>query len=979
MYVPLSRVLLRAPLLPVGVLARARRALAAHPLGAAAVEIASPALARAAAGASRERAMVRYARRAAFRPTPSGLLAGVCVGTLGRTTDLATGTPVAHLAPSWARLDALARALLDEPAVRERVRLRSAPSAVRGAATVHWVGSGDPMAETHTADLDDRLQAILDLTQRWAPWPEVRARARGDDADVGDGDGDGTDAGRDADADELLLVLIDDGLLQTDLAPPLVGAAPGERLRDRLAAIGCTDGARLLETAIAALTDGDLARGRAALAALPGQSERDVHAVLVHRPRKVPRLERAAVERAARLVPLLVRLQEALTPPVAERFASRAIADALDASTEIFGAGAFDLAALAAGDYGVELGEAEKQVEDPAAPANPSPALLALLVDAIANAARGRQMEAVLDADALSAALADHAVAPLPATAELFVAPMRRRPGGRPGAGWLLGLHAPAGASFGRFVHALGAPLEDACAEIVAAECRARPDQERIDVAFAPSAALADLCAHPQVRPRTLALTRWTGAEGDLAPRDLELVADPAAPTALALRTRGPGAPIVPSPLARVRSTAAPAGMIRLLAGWSLHRQHAPWAFSPGPLADLAFIPRIVVDGFVIAPASWRLPRALRDGGGRTALLRWRREARVPRFVQVGEGDQLFPVDLSAPEARADLAGLAEGGRIFEIWPPLDAVVDRDGRRIEAVVAVVDDAAPPGSETVGVGRVPPPREAPPLPGWRTFKLFGTPDRQDELLAEAVVPAIRQAQDAREIDAWFFLRYVDGPGRRPHLRLRVHGTPSAAAFEARLLAALAPAREDGAIATIEIGEYHAEHGRFTPADLPAVHTIFESDSEAAVALLADPDLDRVLLLARALDALASGMGLNLDERHAIAHARRQTAEAWTGVDDEARRQADADFRNHGRALRAALGGAPAGEVLARHRDRIATAARDLPADARARLLPTLLHLCAVRFAGPDPDAERLAYTLWERTLEGLRQPPGRRKR
>src|SRR5450432_2642451 len=980
MYVPLSRVLLRAPLLPVAALARARRALAAHPLGADAIEIASPALAAGTAGASRDRAIGRYARRAAFRPTPSGLLAGVCVGTLGRTTDLATGTPVAHLAPSWARLDALARALLDEPAVRERVRLRSAPSAVRGAATVQWVGPGDPMAETHTADLDDRLQAILDLTQRWAPWPEVRARAQGDDADVGDGDG--TDAGRDADANELLLVLIDDGLLQTDLAPPLVGAAPGERLRDRLAAIGWTDGARLLETAIAALSDGDLARGRAALAALPGQSERDVHAVLVHRPRKVPRLERAAVERAARLVPLLVRLQEALTPPAAERFASRAIADALDASTEIFGAGAFDLAALAAGDYGVELGEGEKQVEDPAAPANPSPALLALLVDAIANAAPGRQMEAVLDPDALSAALADHAVAPLPATAELFVAPMRRRPGGRPGAGWLLGLHAPAGASFGRFAHALGAPLEDACAEIVAAERRARPDQERIDVAFAPSAALADLCAHPQVRPRTLALTRWTGAEGDLAPRDLELVADPAAPTALALRTRGPGAPIVPSPLARVRSTAAPAGMIRLLAGWSLHRQHAPWAFSPGPLADLAFIPRIVVDGFVIAPASWRLPGALRGGGGRAALLRWRREARVPRFVQVGDGDQLFPVDLSAPEARADLAGLAAGGRIFEIWPPLDAVVDRDGRRIEAVVAVVDDAAPPGLDTVGIGRVPPPREAPALPGWRTFKLFGTPDRQDELLAGSVVSAIRQAQGAHEIDAWFFLRYVDGPGRRPHLRLRVHGTPSAAAFEARLLAALAPVREDGAFATIEIGEYHAEHGRFTPADLPAVHAIFESDSEAAVALLADPDLDRVLLLARALDALASGMGLNLDERHAIARSRRQAAESWTAVDDEDRRQADADCRRHGRALRAALGGAenaPSDDVLTRHRARIATAARDLPADARARLLPTLLHHCAVRFAGPDPDAERIAYTFWERTLEGLRKSPGLRKR
>ena len=45
MYVPLSRVLLRAPLLPVRALARARRALLADPLGALAIELASPSLA----------------------------------------------------------------------------------------------------------------------------------------------------------------------------------------------------------------------------------------------------------------------------------------------------------------------------------------------------------------------------------------------------------------------------------------------------------------------------------------------------------------------------------------------------------------------------------------------------------------------------------------------------------------------------------------------------------------------------------------------------------------------------------------------------------------------------------------------------------------------------------------------------------------------------------------------------------------------
>ena len=116
----------------------------------------------------------------------------------------------------------------------------------------------------------------------------------------------------------------------------------------RLDALGEADAARALEHALDALAAGDLARGAAGLASLPGGGDdAGVHAVLVHRPRQPPTLERAAVERAARLAPLLVRLQDALAPPAGERFAQPALADALDAATELFGGGAFDVAALA--------------------------------------------------------------------------------------------------------------------------------------------------------------------------------------------------------------------------------------------------------------------------------------------------------------------------------------------------------------------------------------------------------------------------------------------------------------------------------------------------------------------------------------------------------------------------------------------------------------------------------------------------------
>ncbi|HXT99879.1 MAG TPA: thiopeptide-type bacteriocin biosynthesis protein, partial [Polyangia bacterium] len=890
-------------------------------------------------------------------------------------TAIATGKPAARLGPSWERIDGLARALLDDPRLRERTRLRVAPSALQGASVVRWLGPADPFDEMHEAELIAPLPAILTAAARWTPWSEVRAAA-------------GTPADDPDAADELLLTLLDDGLLQSDLAPPIIGDPAGAFMCARLAALGEGDAERALAKANEALAAGKLAAGAAGLALLPGGSDdAGVHAVLVHRPQRPPTLERAAVERAARLAPLLVRLQDALAPPAAERFAQPALADALDAITELDGGGAFDVAALATGDYGVEL-----DGDDEAPHHAPDATVLALLLDAIADAGRRRRAEATLDAQALEAALRAVPGPRLPCSAELFLAPVARRPRQPPGTGWLLGLHAPAAASLGRFGHALGTEAIAAIAELDAAERNARPLETTVDVAFAPAPALADLAARPKTSRRTLALSRWSDDEHrqDLAPGHLDLVADPDEPDALALRERSTGEPIVPASFARLRSRTAPAGIARLLVGWSLWRQHASWAVPLGPLGGLTAIPRLCLDGFVIAPASWRLPPDVRTPA---AIRRWRKAAAVPRYVQLGDGDELLPVDLEAPGAPSDLAN---HDRVFEIWPPLGATVDRDGRRLEAVVMLVED--PDSADIAGharraaaiksAGDVPPPARTAELEGWRTFKLFGAEGRQDDLLA-VLLPTIRAGQHAGEIEGWFFQRYIDGPGRRHHLRVRVRAPDRAStfAFERRLRERLRAARASAAVTGLEVDDYRPERGRFRGDELGALHDVFESDSELVCALLPAPadHMERISLLVRALDALAAGFGLPADARHALASSRRRAAEAQAGADHdgEDRARADAAFRRVGRELRAALAegdpGSDAGGAaakLAAHRARTAHAARSLSAEARARLLPTLLHLSAVRALGADRDGERLAYTFWERTLQGLRKPARR---
>src|SRR5439155_8502141 len=125
-------------------------------------------------------------------------------------------------------------------------------------------------------------------------------------------------------------------------------------------------------------------------------------------------------------------------------------------------------------------------------------------------------------------------------------------------------------------------------------------------------------------------------------------------------------AAVVPAPSWRVRSTTAPRGAARLVTSLPLFRQHAPWALTLGVLGDLPHVPRLVLDGFVVAPASWRL-QPLPD---RDALQRLRELWRVPDVVQVGEGDELMLVRLDDDDALAELGAAA---RAYEVWPPLDA------------------------------------------------------------------------------------------------------------------------------------------------------------------------------------------------------------------------------------------------------------------------------------------------------------------
>ena len=323
-------------------------------------------------------------------------------------------------------------------------------------------------------------------------------------------------------------------------------------------------------------------------------------------------------------------------------------------------------------------------------------------------------------------------------------------------------------------------------------------------------------------------------------------------------------------------------------------------------------MPRIVLDGFVIAPASWRLPPALRQGGAGGRAERSAAGGARPACRGSSRSAKATSSTPSISQAPGAAAELAEYERVFEIWPPLDVGrrsrrAPRRGRRRRR-----RRRAPPRPAHAAPGRVPPPRQAPPLAGWRTFKLFGAAARQDALLIGTVLPAVdRRAR--RRGDRRLVLpalprrprRAAAPPPSRPRRRRRAGGVRAPVAARARAGARrrrAAPRSRPATTFPSAAGSSPAIWQPFTRSSSPTARPwprcspIRSSTVSPALPLL--------------FDALARGLGLDLAARHALARERRQAAEAWTRLDAEARKESDADFRHHARALRAALGAAPA---------------------------------------------------------------------
>ena len=344
------------------------------------------------------------------------------------------------------------------------------------------------------------------------------------------------------------------------------------------------------------------------------------------------------------------------------------------------------------------------------------------------------------------------------------------------------------------------------------------------------------------------------------------------------------------------------------------------------------FLPRVTIDGAIIALASWHtdkddltaLRSALDASGtaqdtGLAALQAWRTARHMPRFVSLDVHDNVLPIDLdnpmmvqllldeiagintvrlkealvlNAPQARPQL-----GQHNLEIILPLQvlrpapASGTREGAASPATAQQRATDAPADVKAVAQpASMPTNRQAAPaasrrlqisepwlyIPGsqWLYFKIYCGQSQVDELLGQYLAPLMRQSLQDGQISHWFCLRYTDP---EHHLRLRAHASDRASASVLHLALSdiCARALQAGFGWKIVCDSYEPEIARY--GGLPALaqcEHLFHLDSEILCDFIhseaaAIPVARRWLFAVLCVDALLDAFRYSLPQKRQLA--------------------------------------------------------------------------------------------------------------
>jgi thiopeptide-type bacteriocin biosynthesis protein len=939
-----------------------------------------------------ESKLLRYMIRMSTRPTPFGLFAGVAMGRWGDRTDLALSVAPRRqrTRPDMAWLMKLVIDLESIPEVRRHLRVVANSAALIRAGRV-FLAERVSRGEATPPSVSIRATSVVRRALLAAREPiTLEALASFLLAD--------TPGATPDKVDKLLTELWQQTLLLTDLRPPLTVESPARYVLDRLANIPAAAAVRtemlsILEGAArwdgSAQTDGaDGYRRMVAEAARTRAFERSPFQVDSAVQLAGERISRRVGEKVAVAAEILLRLSPFPRGPAHIAVYRRLFAERYGTRREV------PLVELLDPNFG--LGPPLSQAPPSAAAAG------------ISRAKAWQRAQAMLE-------LATHALHERRRSVDLDEAMMKRletwEPSTRPptsldvyvsvaatskealDAGDFLVVVEPnvgalgAGRTLGRFADLLPGSRE-ALARAAASEEARTPRALSAELAYQPRLfRLGNVSIRPNVRTYEVAVGVTSGREpARTIPLD-ELVVGirddrfyvrwPAAGQDVAITAGHMLRPLRAPAVCRFLSDVGRDGCCQLS------------AFQWGAASTFPFLPRIQIDGIVLALAQWRFAASSapevpldRPDAFYAALQRWCAHWQVPQHVYLTAGDNRLLLDLTAPEQADEIRRVlqtrqsADAVLLTEVFPDFDHIWVRDVENrpfiTELVVPLIssrpaatgqpalvsggaatrDALAPSGTNASGASALSQPGvpnaaaavgwklgvpNAAAAVGWKLHplgsewlfaKLYGGRALEDDLLAGPLRRFAGRVVAAGLADEWFCVRYSD-PER--HLRVRFRGDPQ------RLLRGLVPLLcewtneliREGSCRRSVLDTYEQEVERFGgPAGMRAAETLFAADSQAVVDLLELLQTKKAVLDRELLAVMTVDAlldGFGLDMEARFRWCRGQV---------RSRQEASREYRHWKGALRTLLADAdavrcaPAGSEIAGILERLRSAAAAL---------------------------------------------------
>jgi thiopeptide-type bacteriocin biosynthesis protein len=445
---------------------------------------------------------------------------------------------------------------------------------------------------------------------------------------------------------------------------------------------------------------------------------------------------------------------------------------------------------------------------------------------------------------------------------------------------------------FGRFCRS-DAELEGHVKALLRSEEALQPDAIFAELVHLPDDRVGNVVCRPALRAKDLPCLGQSGlARADQIPvADLTVTVEGGR---IVLRSRELGREVLPRLTCAHNVLAPNASVYRFLAALAKQDGVSGLSFGWGPFADARYLPRVVFGNVVLSPASWRIDKptiamwlGLSTEKRQREIREWCTREGIPRWVQVGQHDNLLSLDLDNPwcvDALADDLRRSHTDRVSELIPAPDNfwLHSPEGRHAhEVMIPFVRRAAVQSVRKTRLRGEEPAdlRRFTPGSRWLYAKLYGSARATEAVLASELHPLIEKWRAAGSIDRWHFVRYRDSDD---HLRVRFHGALDALRREVQ------PALEElfqrvahgSAIWRCQFDTYEREATRYGGAEaIELAERIFDVDSETVAGLLraapsdASPDW-RWLLSARFVDAYYEEFSLDLEGRE--RHAKRTEA-------------------------------------------------------------------------------------------------------